>query len=263
MFVAIFGEMKGLRKNMIRGYIKRISGFLSKKQYYCTMCKKGVPYWDLFGSDSDIYNKVHIVGGGKRECQCPYCGSIDRGRWVDYVLEKYTAAYKNNDLHILHIAPEVGIPEKMREIANNSYVTADLQMKGVDVFFDVVDIPFRDGWFDIVIMNHVLSYIEDEERAMKELLRVMKSSGILIISFPICMEYECTIEKRGLDTHVSFEEFGTEGNCRMYGADFVSRMEKYGIYVNVLSPSEILDEKTINFYGFLSDDIVLLCKLKG
>lgn len=247
---------------MIREYLSKVKRKFLKKNYYCSMCKAHIPYWNNFGSDAAIYNKVHIVGGGIRACQCPECGSIDRGRWIDYILSQYTDAYTNKEAHILHIAPEIGIPDRIKKTGNHNYITGDLAMEGVDVFMDVTDIPFKNDWFDIVIMNHVISYIEDEEKAIGELLRVMKDTGILIISFPICMEYESTVEKNGLDNDASFEEFGTEGNCRMYGADYIKRMEKYGIEIKTYSPCEVLDEETIRVNGFLKDDIVLLCTKK-
>jgi SAM-dependent methyltransferase len=49
---------------------------------------------------------------------------------------------------------------------------------------DALDIPFPAGHFNLVICSEVLEHIPDIHRAVKELRRVMKPDGILIVSSP-------------------------------------------------------------------------------
>ena len=45
--------------------------------------------------------------------------------------------------------------------------------------------PFADGTFDLVLCNHVLEHIEDDQVAIKELARVLRPGGIAILQAPV------------------------------------------------------------------------------
>lgn len=46
------------------------------------------------------------------------------------------------------------------------------------------ELPFDDNTFDVVFSSHVLEHIIDKDKALKEMSRVLKSNGILIIGMP-------------------------------------------------------------------------------
>lgn len=48
----------------------------------------------------------------------------------------------------------------------------------------VLDMPFKDNCFDIVISTEVIEHVEDPKKAVEELCRVTKPGGILIITTP-------------------------------------------------------------------------------
>lgn len=43
------------------------------------------------------------------------------------------------------------------------------------------NLQYNDGYFDVVICNHVLPYVENYKKALKELFRVLKSEGVAMI----------------------------------------------------------------------------------
>jgi ubiquinone/menaquinone biosynthesis C-methylase UbiE len=45
-------------------------------------------------------------------------------------------------------------------------------------------LPFNDESFDVVYMSHVLEHVDDEQKTLQEMLRVVKSSGVIIIGVP-------------------------------------------------------------------------------
>ena len=49
---------------------------------------------------------------------------------------------------------------------------------------DITRLPFRDGFFDLVICSEVLEHIPDHETAAGELLRVLKPGCHLVVSVP-------------------------------------------------------------------------------
>lgn len=48
--------------------------------------------------------------------------------------------------------------------------------------FDCEQIPFKDGYFDAVIANHVLFYVYDLKKALKEIQRVLNKNGVFYCS---------------------------------------------------------------------------------
>lgn len=52
---------------------------------------------------------------------------------------------------------------------------------------EIDDLPFTNNTFDVVICVGVLEYLESDDRAVKELSRVVKPGGIVIISLPNIM----------------------------------------------------------------------------
>lgn len=49
----------------------------------------------------------------------------------------------------------------------------------------VLDLPFRDGYFDCVACTQVLEHLPDDRRAAAELTRVLKPGGFLLITVPL------------------------------------------------------------------------------
>lgn len=49
---------------------------------------------------------------------------------------------------------------------------------------DVTALPFRDGSFDVVIASEILEHVVADGRAVQEMARVLRSSGILVASVP-------------------------------------------------------------------------------
>lgn len=248
----------GLKVKM-RKIIAKIP-FIPKK-YYCICCGNAVTHFEAYGGTSDLYKKYHIIGGGRRNSKCPICGSIDRWRWTLYILQAYTKIFSEK-CAVLHFAPE---PEVRKAIAANQncwYITGDILKENADIIMDITDIPFKEKWFDYIIVNHVMSYIRDERKAMDELRRCLKTTGTLIMSYPICMDVD-TYEDFDASTQEEYMKlFGVSGNCRMYGKDYKERMEGYGFNVKIFSPQDIFTDDQIREWALIPDDVLLFCTLK-
>jgi len=52
------------------------------------------------------------------------------------------------------------------------------------LLMNVLDIPFDDNYFDIILCNHVLEHIHDDQSALKEMERVLSPEGTLILGVP-------------------------------------------------------------------------------
>jgi 2-polyprenyl-3-methyl-5-hydroxy-6-metoxy-1,4-benzoquinol methylase len=47
---------------------------------------------------------------------------------------------------------------------------------------DVTHLPYSDGFFDVVMANHMLYHVEEVEDAVKELRRVLKPGGVMMVA---------------------------------------------------------------------------------
>ena len=235
---------------------------LQKK--YCILCGNAVDGFlaaDLAGTEKlQLFREHHIIGGGQREnCLCPVCGGIDRERWQLWVLSNYTGIFREK-CRVLHFAPEPHISEFIAANPNCDYYTGDI-VPGIAMHqMDVLDIQYKNGTFDYVIMNHVIEHIEDMEIAMDEVKRVLKLDGKLIISFPICTDMD-TLEIPGVFTNEErLEHYGQEDHVRLFGKDFKKRISDFGFEVEVFTPREILVTDDVKRYGFIEDDVLMVCR---
>lgn len=73
------------------------------------------------------------------------------------------------------------------DIEPTSIIRAKTEMRGTKtqvVGGDVTKMPFKANSFDKVILSEVLEHLLDERRALKEIYRVLKPNGYLLISVP-------------------------------------------------------------------------------
>ncbi len=227
--------------------------------YYCNCCGHSVKKFLPYGAKSDIYTRYHIIGGGWRETQCPICGSIDRWRWFFYVISEYTTIL-TEDCHVLHFAPEEEISARIRKCEHIVYFTADKTKNRAACAIDMTDIPFQDERFDYIMANHVLSYIKDEAKAIREMKRCLKPKGKILLSFPICTDIDTYEDYEAREKGMDLAVFGTKDNVRMYGKDYRDRLEKYGLKITQYSPEHEMGNKEIERLRLIRDDIILVCE---
>ncbi len=238
------------------------SNDISNTKKYCLICGQYVDDFYPEGIKGEVFEKNHIIGGGyNSKCKCQICNSLDRYRWIYYVLRIHTDIF-DRPLKILWFAPERQILDKVL-CANpeTSIYTADIARGGARYQVDMTNIQFDDNTFDYVIANHVLEHITDEESAVRELRRVVKKTGQIILSFPIASNIETTIEDSSIVSNEDrLKVYGQEDHVRLYGSDYKKRLEAYGLNIATFSPNMELKEKEIEEYGLIPDDVIMVCK---
>ena len=110
-----------------------------------------------------------------------------------------------------------------------------------------------------MIANHVLEHIVDDGKAIRELKRVLKPDGEIILSFPICPDKDTYEDISIQSPEARLKAYGQEDHVRLYGRDYRERIERYGLNVSVYTPLEQCNEETIGRFGFIKDDIVMMC----
>ena len=88
------------------------------------------------------------------------------------------------DLFRAHVTSYVGVEyrDTFSETAASS--TATTGGKGPDHYYDGGRMPFDDGAFDTVVSFQVLEHTPDPEGLLREMARVLKKDGLLILTAP-------------------------------------------------------------------------------
>ncbi len=177
----------------------------------------------------------------RKNALCPKCLSLERHRLVWLYLKNKTNFF-DLPLKVLHIAPEQSFEERFKKMTNLEYVTADLESPLADYKCDVQDLPFKENEFDLVLCNHVLEHVDDDLKAMSEILRVMKPGASAILLVPIDFSRKKTYQDASI---VSPQErkkhFLQYDHKRLYGLDYPDRLKKAGFditeknYLNEIS----------------------------
>lgn len=233
----------------IETFLEDIYDTVIKEFKQCTICKQSIKLFLPYGTK---YRK--------NSC-CPVCGSLERHRTIWKVIEK-ESIFRNENLKMLHFAPEKVLAEKFKKMSNITYYPVDFNENypGIVKKVDITNITFEDGYFDLVVCNHVLEHIEDDIKAMKELYRVLKTGGIVYITVPLDLTSLKTFENFAYNTpELRLKYFKQEDHVRIYSLDIAERLKSVGFDVNTLRPNIDCSDHEIWKYGIEKNEIIFKC----
>jgi SAM-dependent methyltransferase len=159
---------------------------------------------------------------------CPNCDSHSRHRALYLWLK--------NDFHIesksgtaLIFAPERALAALWNSARNLCTIKTDVETtRGVDLLADLMRLPIANESVELIWCHHVLDQVEDDRIALSELHRILQpTSGKLLVSV-------------GETGREQTEEFGysdksPSGSRRLYGSDFIKRLEEAGFKVESMN----------------------------
>ena len=159
---------------------------------------------------------------------CPGTLSLERHRYLWLYLQRQTT-FLEDQLNVLHVAPEQVFYTKFKQFKHWQYTTTDLHSPLADVKANICSLPFQDNNFDLILCNHVLEHISDDATAMKELYRVLKKGGTLIAQVPLNETAEVTFEDDSITDPIKRTKiFGQYDHVRVYGMDYYTRLAQAG-----------------------------------
>lgn len=208
--------------------------------------------------DGRSYRKFLPYGYGKQRenALSPGTLSLERHRQMWLYLKNETDFF-STDYKVLHIAPEQEFLRRFKKMPNLDYTSADLFSPIVDIKADVTALPFADETYDVVICNHVLEHIIDDNKAMQELYRVMKKGGWGIFQVPMKNSLLKTYEDFSItDPQERQKEFGQYDHVRWYGMDYFDRLKSVGFKVEPNFYSQKYSKPDQIRYGILENEIL-------
>ena len=134
-------------------------------------------WYDFVGQLAGILPKIHPGGQDATQVLLEMCRLDSANRVLDvgcgsgatacFIAENYGAQVYGIDISEVMIA-------KAKERAEQQGLTERIELRVADVF----DLPFEDEWFDVVIVESVLTPLPgDKKQAMRQIVRVMRPGG--------------------------------------------------------------------------------------
>ena len=162
---------------------------------------------------------------------------------------------------------DVGCGERIYEhiFPEAEYIGIDIEVSGRDlnqklpnIYFDGINIPFEDGYFDFVVCTEVFEHCENPKRLINEMYRVLKSDGRALITTPFLWgEHEVPYDFR------RYTSFGLKKNILQANFKILDSL----LYIN--NNNLVLDGKLIvdiindkEIYKFLQTSKSLRPKLE-
>ena len=218
------------------------------KRFYCPVCDSHVSRFLPHGL------KV------RQDAMCPICESMERHRLYRLYYKEKTKL-TSSAFSMLHFAPEMGLEERFSRLPHLRRVSSDLLSRYVDVKSDILQLPFRDGSFDIVHCSHVLEHVSDDRLALRELRRVLRPGGWGLIQVPIWSTGSTEEDPTVTDPRERQKLYGQHDHVRLYGRDFLDRIEQAGFRVSVVSAEAILGPGSLRRMGIPSDEEIFHCEV--
>jgi SAM-dependent methyltransferase len=194
---------------------------------------------------------LNVVGSDVENFSCPWCHSHDRERHLFLYLKASGLLSFIKGKRVLHFAPEMHLFPFIEEAEPDVLIGCDLHpwTPGM-VKVDLMALPYTDGYFDLLIANHVLEHVEDDRLAVAEIARVLKPGGYAILQTPYSEVLERTWEDPGIRSgQARLEAFGQEDHVRLFGKDIFDRFAQRGLESEVQLHDELLSDYCPQVFG--------------
>ena len=239
-------------------------GFLIRISFFVKPILKILMYGNKFTDpiDGNTFRAFLPYGYNKirKNVLSPSTYSLERHRLLWLYLKNETSFFKAK-LKVLHFAPESALMNQFKKLKNISYDTIDLNSPIADIKADICDLPFLDNSYDFILCNHVLEHIVDDNKAIRELYRVLKKNGIGIFQVPIDYNRDTTFEDFSITNKKERNKlFGQYDHVRIYGLDFFDRLQKAGFLVEKCEYTSKLSKEDIIKFCLPKKEIIPICR---
>jgi SAM-dependent methyltransferase len=189
----------------------------------------------------------------RRGAVCANCGSKERQRLIGLWVKANPAVIEGAD--VLHFAPE----RTLRDLFvghGAAYRSADLRPGAADAVLNIENLILPDETVDVVVCSHVLEHVDDQ-KALKEIHRILRPGAQALLLFPIIEGWESTYAN---PEHTSEEDrsryFGQFDHVRMYGRDVRDKIRNTGFKLTEFTA----EEPNVTRYGLLRGEKIFIAK---
>jgi predicted SAM-dependent methyltransferase len=144
-------------------------------------------------------------------------------------LERFLSL-RDAPIDIVDFAPAPSLQKYLKSNSKINYRSADLYMEGVDDTVDITNMKsYRDDRFDFFVCSHILEHVDDN-KALKELYRILKPGGSGILMTPIIDDDTVFDEDLTVtDIQERWRRFAQDDHVRLYSkSKFLERVRYAG-----------------------------------
>lgn len=183
---------------------------------------------------------------------CPFCGSRARTRRLQNMLTENKLLNGN----VLHFSPSRSLFRLLKKEPNISYFSTDFEDEFLAEYqYDITKIPVEDKFFDLIICYHILEHITEDEKAMSELLRVLKPNGICLLQTPF--KAGEIYEDKNIKTEAErVLAFGQKDHVRVYSVNGIVERLKNAGFDDIEAKAFDKD----NYFGLVDETVIFAKK---
>jgi SAM-dependent methyltransferase len=189
--------------------------------------------------------------------RCYKCDSLPRIRLIPFCIKYFGLG---NSEKLLHVAPNIQEYNFIKRKYNFSiYDRLNINSsKHINIIQDLTKTTLISDKYDLIIIWHVLEHIPNDIDAIKEMYRVLKPDGKLLVSVPIFpIGNTTTYQPKELERIQFNSVHGHPDHCRSCGLDYYLRFEGVGFKTQTLHSKDI-DENTKKKLGLSNNHTVWL-----
>ena len=242
--------------NQIRKMLRKLLyRFAWPRRHMCVLCNcssfRFLPYRGGGAHAPELMQVIGMTGSDLERFSCPRCMAHDRERHLFMYMTACGLLPDLKGMNVLHFAPEKRLSLRIAEGEPGQYIKCDLFPESADVQkVDLLHMPFEASSFDLVIANHVMEHVNDDQQALAEVARVLKPGGYAILQTPYSSMLHHTWSDYGIDTiEARLQAYGQEDHVRLYGRDIFQRFESSGLKSLVKKHKELLAHIEGKKYG--------------
>lgn len=189
----------------------------------------------------------HTKSDNKSNEVCPNCFSIPRYRLLLYFLNERMDFF--NKYHkILEIGPNRSLQTLCLNNPNCEYISIDIRSPYAMIRMDAQNLKFDNEFFDVIFCISVLNFIEDDQKAISEIFRVLKPGGYAIVAAGIDKTMSDTVEYDGPDPIKNFAR-------RIYGRDIIKNLASVGFSVKRYDIFPSIPQEVRDYY-VMSNNVI-------
>lgn len=231
--------------------------FCFRRGCRCPCCGGRFKRFADFNYPGFKYNPC-LYPGYSENTICPKCYSLPRHRIIARYFNRRREELKNKKILIFGMR---SAEHRWLDRLGIKYQTAD-PYGGAELKYDIQNIDCADRQYDVVICNHVLEHVADWHKALREVYRVLREDGLLVLTVPTLWRFSRTFEGEPAASMVEkIFYYGQFDHLRIFGADIRECIEDAGFRAEAVKGGDLPRKiRAVRGPAEYDDNIVWLCR---